>query len=239
MTKEEIIKQLETRTKERRELDELGFVDFVEDFFKRRKITPQEEINEGLKSYIENYGDGNVVPKLEFESKYGKLISMRDNPNWKDELKENYKQNLKKFLILFVVPIFSLTWGLGFVMDEIPFIGRTHGVFHGVFTSDLIVYYFQLLMLNIIIPIYIYNPLNLKLHSPPKSFDSVYNEILRRYNIGGNLLFFSSFISIFVKSFYFEYKDNLTWGDIRCLIIPVCVGFVFFYNSFLKNIKNE
>ena len=44
MTKEEIIKQLETRVKERGELNELGVVDFVEDFFKKRNITPHEDI---------------------------------------------------------------------------------------------------------------------------------------------------------------------------------------------------
>jgi hypothetical protein len=93
-------------------------------------------------------------------------------------------------------------------------------------------------MLNIIIPLFIYipNPKNLP---PGCTNDILYSEILRRYNIGGNLLFFSSLISIFIKSWTLDFEDSITWGDIRCFVIPFCVGFVFFHNSFLKNKINE
>jgi hypothetical protein len=234
MTKEEIIKELETRSKEYVNFDELNFVDFLVEFFKKRKKTPQEEINKGLKSYIENYN--NIVLRTRFESKYGKLILMRDNPNWKDELKEEYTQNLKKFLILFVVPVFSLLLGFSFIMDEIFLFLKNKKEF----TSIINVYYFQLLMLYIIIPIIIYNPLNMKLYLTKEQRNfSIYSLILRRYVLGGNLLFLSSLISIIFKFYGFGLTNNLTWGDIKCIIIPFCIGFVFFYNSFLKNKTNE
>jgi hypothetical protein len=226
MKKEEIIKEIELNIKEWNGEYELNLVDFIEDFFKKRKITPQEEIDERLKLYIENYT--NVQIRIRVEYDYRKLILMRDNPNWKEELKEEYKNNFKKFLILGVIPFHLLTWGIGFVMDGIA----SNGVFEPRITSNLI--YFQLWMLNFIIPIFIYNP---KIYFKGENYDIVYSEILRRYNIGGNLLFFSSLISIFIKSWTLDFEDSITWGDIRCFVIPFCIGFVFFYNSFLKNIK--
>jgi len=169
-----------------------------------------------------------------------KLVLMKNNPNWRAELKEEYKNNFKKILILGIIPIFLLMWGFVNVIDELSAIKHPqYGVFQGRYTTDLIVNYFQLLMLHIIIPIYIYNPLNPKICSTNGNYDIVYSEILTRYNVGGNLLFFSSFISILIKFNGFKSEDYLTYVDIRCLVIPVCFGFVFFYNSFLKIKKKK
>jgi len=157
------------------------------------------------------------------------------NKFWKDEL----KPGLKLILIVFIIPVFSLVWGFGFIMDDIflPLLMNEKE-----FTSFINVYYFQLLMMNIIIPIFIYNPLNPKRYfnsKNEKEYELAYSEILRRYNSGGSMLFFSSLISGFNKFYTLEYEDSITWGDIRCIIIPFCIGFVFFYNSFLKNKTNE
>jgi hypothetical protein len=162
-----------------------------------------------------------------FEYKYNKLISKRDNPNWKDDLKEEYKNNFKKFIILGIIPVFSLLYGFGFIMDEISIKN---------FNSDLHVNYIQLLIIHLIIPIYIYNPFNRKIWQDEQIiYNRVYNAILGRFVFGGNLLFFTSFITMIIKFYGYNLTNNLIWGDIKCFIIPFCIGFVFFYSSFLKS----
>lgn len=234
MKKEAIIKEIELEIEERSiarkesniEPDELDFTDFIADFFKKRKITPQEEIDKRL-NFL-NYCDAREMSI--FRAKYKKLIIMKDNPNWKYDLKEKYKNNFKKTIILVIISVFLLMLGISFCMDELFLFFKSEKKF----TSIINVYNFQLLMINIIIPIFIYNPINSKLYSPSESYDNAYCEIFRRYNIGGNLLFFSSLISIFNKFYGFDYYNNITWGDIRNIVIPFCIGFVFFYNSFVK-----
>lgn len=229
MKKEEIIKRIEIELKESiHHPYELNLVDLIADFFNKRKKSPQEEIDEELNFLMENIT--NVQAWAIFEYKYNKLISKRDKPNWKDDLKEKYKNNFKKTIILVIIPIFLLMLGISFFMDELFLFLKSEKEI----TSIINVYNLQLLMLNIIIPFFIYNPINSNLYSPSASYDSVYYEILRRYNMGGNLLFLSSLISIFNKFYGFDYYNNITWGDIRNIAIPFCIGFVFFYNSFLK-----
>jgi len=212
MTKEEILKKIELELKDFYRPYELNLVDFIGDFFKKRKITPQEEIDEKLKFLMENISDVSVWNKFRYE--YHILIIMRDNPNWKDDLKEEYKNNFKKTLILRIIPVFLLIDGFEFVFDRMgPLYNLSDGAINGVFQSDLIIYYFQLLMLNIIIPIFIYNPLNPKIHFTNGNYDIVYSEILRRYNVGGNLLFFSSLILIIIKSWTFEFEEDVYDGS--------------------------
>lgn len=226
MKKEAIIKEIELEIKEfnlaRKEYNlKLNLGDLIADFFTKRKITPQEEIDERLKFL--NYND--VRERSVFQAEYQKLILMRDNPNWKDDIKEQFKNNFKKFIILAIIPVFSLLYVFGFILDEIS---------NKNFTTDLLMNYIQLLIIHLIIPIYIYNPFNRKIWNDQQKYDRVYNAIIGRFVFGGNLLFFTSLITMNIKFYGYNLTNNLIWGDIRCFIIPFCVGFVFFYNSFLK-----
>jgi hypothetical protein len=244
MTKEEIIRKFELRLKEielelkdNKEIYEPGLEDLVVDFFKKRKITPQEEINQELKFLIENHSNSAVYSRFKYV--YKKLLLKRDNPNWKEELKEEYKNNFKKFLILGVIPVFLLLYGFGTIINVI----LQERFFKGLYISDLPVYYTQLLMMHYIVPIYIYNPSfyakNSVIYNMNNNIncDILLNEVLKRYVLGGNILFFSSMISIIIK--YPDFDYTITWADFRLIIIPFCIGFVFFHNSFLKNKINE
>jgi hypothetical protein len=230
MKKEEIIKRIEIELKESiHHPYELNLVDLIADFFNKRKKRPQEEIDEELKFLLENIT--NAQAWSSFEYKYNKLISKRDNPNWKNELKEEYKINFKKFIILCLIPTLSLIYGIGFLIDEIS---------NKQFNFDLLIYYIQLLMIHLIIPIYIYNPFNQKIwEDEQKNYNIVYNVILERFVFGGNLLFFTSLITMIIKFYGYNLTNNLIWGDIRFFVIPFCIGFVFFYNSFLKIRNNK
>jgi hypothetical protein len=149
---------------------------------------------------------------------------------------EELKLGVKFTIVLFVIPILSLMWGISFIMDEIFLFLKNEKEF----TSIINVYYFQLLMMYIVVPTIIYFPFNRKLFFGKKqSLFNTYSVILNRYVLGGNLLFFSSLVSIISRFYGFELTHNLTWGDIKCIIIPFCIGFVFFYNYFLKNRINE
>jgi hypothetical protein len=226
MEKEDIIERIEIELKDNIHYPyELNLVDLIADFFNKRKKSPQEEIDEELNFLMENIT--NVQAWAIFEYKYNKLISKRDNPNWKDDLKEEYKNNFKKFIILGIIPVFSLLYGFGFIMDEISIKN---------FNSDLHVNYIQLLIIHLIIPIYIYNPFNRKIWQDEQIiYNRVYNAILGRFVFGGNLLFFTSLITMIIKFYGYNLTNNLIWGDIKCFIIPFCIGFVFFYSSFLKS----
>lgn len=226
MEKEDIIERIEIELKDNIHYPyELNLVDLIADFFNKRKKSPQEEIDEELNFLMENIT--NVQAWAIFEYKYNKLISKRDNPNWKDDLKEEYKNNFKKFIILGIIPVFSLLYGFGFIMDEISIKN---------FNSDLHVNYIQLLIIHLIIPIYIYNPFNRKIWQDEQIiYNRVYNAILGRFVFGGNLLFFTSLITMIIKFYGYNLINNLIWGDIKCFIIPFCIGFVFFYSSFLKS----
>lgn len=225
MKKEDIIKRIEIELKDSIHYPyELNLVDLIADFFNKRKKSPQEEIDEELNFLMENIT--NAQAWSIFESKYNKLISKRDNPNWKDEVKEEIKNNFKKFIILGIIPVFSLLYGFGFILDEIS---------NKNFNSDLFMNYIQLLIIHLIIPIYIYNPFNRKIWQDKQiKYNRVYNAILGRFVFGGNLLFFTSLITMIIKFYGYNLTNNLIWGDIRCFIIPFCIGFLFFYSSFLK-----
>ena len=119
-------------------------------------------------------------------------------------------------------------------MDEISLLLR------GEFSSIPIVYHLQFWVMNIIIPFYIYNPK----HYLNRRWNDVYLGIVKRYNIGGNVLFFSSLILLPFANFHssniinlFQTEQNLTWVDVRGFVIPLFIGFVFFYNTFLRNDK--
>ena len=61
-----------------------------------------------------------------------------------------------------------------------------------------------------ILPYYIYNPFNRKIWQDKQiKYNRVYNAILGRFVFGGNLLFFTSLITMIIKFYGYNLTNNL------------------------------
>ena len=130
------------------------------------------------------------------------------------------------------------------------------------FSGDYSLYYFfQKVIMYTIIPFIVLLPLLRR--SNYENFRKMQIKLLQKLSLGGNILFFGALITFWLRitdargAFWNKYLDewrdsggktslfdwkkeefvnygNVFWGDVEYIIIPICIGFVFFYNSFLK-----